>query len=126
MTFIILFLIFGLNNLLISQPVCFNLDFVNKSWYKKDSIVSVENIPNKFEVIINEKVIQNIKLDSDIIDLKIYDILGKNIPFEFSRNQRKLNITINDDSIKNNMILITFIVIKNGGINYISTKKIIE
>lgn len=125
MTFIILFFIGGFN-ILLSQQDCYNLDFGYKSWYKKDSVVSVENISKKFEVIKNEKVIQNIKLDGDIIDLKIYDILGKMIPFEFNRNQSELNVSINDESIKNKLILITIGSINRDGIRYNTIKHYLE
>lgn len=125
MTFIIIFFVTGFN-ILLSQQNCYNLDFANKSWYKRDSVVSVQNIPNKFKVKLNEKSIHNIAYDGEIIDFIIYDILGKKIPFELKNNLKELNIIINDELIKNKLILITFSIINKNGIKYYTIKQYLD
>lgn len=125
MTFIILFFISGFN-ILLSQQNCFNLDFVDHSWYRKDSVVSVEKNSNDFELIINNRIIKYHNFDGEIIDFKIYDIIGKNIPFTVNKTQSKQHILINKDLIKSKLILITFSTINKNGIKYYTIKQVLD
>ena len=123
MTFIILFLIFGLNNLLISQQVCFNLDFANKSWYKKDTIISVRGDFDKYKLTINNKYSHKINIIGKIIDCQVYDILGNKVIHNLNINEQNYLIDIPDSYLK--LLLITFSFSDKNGIRYYTIKQLI-
>ena len=126
MTIIFIFLFIGLANLL-SQSDCYNLDFANKSWFDKDSIIKVEDKINlnNYSLNINERISNNFSINGEIVDIQIFDILGRKLEGNFNINNNRIDIEIQQSLENQKIVLISFSILERKGIKFFTIKQLL-
>ncbi len=122
---IILFMLVFSGNLIICQTECYNLQFANKLWFKKDSIVSVNEKSNDYTMSINYNNNYIINIKGKFLNLQLCDILGNKVEYEYNQNESSINIYTKYHNFSPMILLINIQSIGNNKI-YSKTLKILQ